>query len=92
MTYWAISHRYGAQVRDDRGDMIGKIVAFRTKGERDTWVADGPAYSTDYGAREPLVSDCREVRHSIREFEDYAEPAAEVRTAMLLQWFDPANV
>ena len=56
MAYYGFEHRYGANMRDEDGDMIGTLVIFETRKARDTWVADGNPYLTNPGARTAVKS------------------------------------
>lgn len=52
--YYAIEHRYGANVGDEHGDHIGQVHAFASRVERDAWIAGGNPYVNDQGSRSAL--------------------------------------
>ena len=54
--YYGFSHRYGQETCDSSGYSIGNIMIFSSRKERDEWVDDGPAYSSEPGFREELSS------------------------------------
>lgn len=56
MAYYGFQHRYGANVRDTDGDLMGTLTIFRTRKARDTWVAEGNDFVDQPGAREALRS------------------------------------
>lgn len=66
--WYAIEHRYGAHVCDNDGDHIGEVVAFPTKAAREEWVAAGPDYFNQPGARVALEFRDRTDRAAIRRF------------------------
>jgi hypothetical protein len=47
MAFYGFAHRYGANMRDDKGDLIGTLHVFPTRNARDTWLEDGPQYTTE---------------------------------------------
>lgn len=56
MAYYGFDHRYGAHMRDDNGDLIGRLVIFQTRAERDTWLDGGNEYTQCPGARTAVKS------------------------------------
>lgn len=40
MHYYAFYHRYGINMRDERGFLIGTLHIFTSRKQRDAWVAD----------------------------------------------------
>ena len=56
MSYYGFEHRYGANKRDDAGDMIGTLHIFASRAARDAWVADGNEFCTAPGARTAIKS------------------------------------
>jgi hypothetical protein len=56
MAYYAFQHRYGSNMRDEAGDLIGTLRVFSSRLTRDAWVADGNPYLNNPGARTPVKS------------------------------------
>jgi ribosomal protein L35AE/L33A len=56
MSYYGFEHRYGANTTDEAGDLIGKLVIFKTRMARDCWVLRGHCYDTQPGARTKIKS------------------------------------
>ena len=56
MSYYGFEHRYGANMRDEAGDMIGTLYIFDRRATRDAWVANGNSYQNDRGARSDVKS------------------------------------
>lgn len=75
--YYGIYRAYGMADNgwpdgDGDGGGLGDVVCrFATKAERDTWVAEGPAYTTDAGSRDPLRAGSRTVRRVLAAPYDY---------------------
>lgn len=69
--YWAISHYYGANMRDEHGRMIGTVRAFATKADRDEWVSNGNAYVDQCDSREALPEKDRTVREAVSVCKTY---------------------
>ena len=55
-TYYAIRHRYSADMRDDAGNMIGIIHEFATAKARDAWVDEDNAYHCNSDGRRERLS------------------------------------
>jgi len=60
--YWGFVHTYGANMRDENGDMIGGVNAFTSKAERDRWVEDGNDFVDQPGARTVAAAHSPAVR------------------------------
>jgi hypothetical protein len=56
MSFYGFEHRYGANMRDSDGDLIGKLVIFKTRKARDAWVNGGNPYITQPGYRTEIKS------------------------------------
>lgn len=56
MSYYGFEHRYGANMRDNDGDMIGTLYIFDNRRARNEWVANGNEYQNDRGARTEVKS------------------------------------
>ena len=69
--YYAIEHRYGANVCDRDGDHIGALHAFASRADRAAWVAQGNDYQDQPGARDALSTrrpaDKRAIRRTVSE-------------------------
>jgi hypothetical protein len=74
MQYYGFEHRYGANMRDERGDVIGKLVVFSDWRARDAWLEEpGHAYLNNAGARTKMTAaDARRFR-KISAAIEYAE-------------------
>jgi hypothetical protein len=56
MAYYGFEHRYGSNMRDESGDLIGTLVVFPSRATRDAWIANGNPYLNDRGARSAVKS------------------------------------
>ena len=57
MAFYGFEHRYGSNVRDEDGDLIGTLFTFANRAKRDAWVAAGNPYLEDPGARTGVRSE-----------------------------------
>lgn len=65
--FWAIEHRYGANMRDRDGRPIAEaLYAFDTAAGRTAWLAVGPAYTDARGYREAVAATSPLVRSELR--------------------------
>lgn len=56
MAFYGFEHRYGANVRDESGHLMGTLYIFDDRASRDLWLAKGNDFQADRGARTPLKS------------------------------------
>jgi hypothetical protein len=56
MAYYGFEHRYGANMRDQDGDLIGTLYIFKSRAARDAWIDGGNQYQNDRGTRTPVKS------------------------------------
>jgi hypothetical protein len=60
--FYAIEHRYGSEMVDQDGDLIGRVLQFTRRALRDAWVEDGPPMLSEPGFREALRARHPKVR------------------------------
>lgn len=70
-TYYGFSHTYGANMRDEDSNYIGKVEEFSSKAERDAWVSEGSDYTTESGARTTITASSPEVRAYLKHKKAY---------------------
>ena len=56
MAYYGFEHRYGANMRECGGRLVGTLYVFVTRRSRDAWVGLGNAYTNKPGARTVIRS------------------------------------
>lgn len=54
--FYGFEHRYGSNMRDNDGELIGKLVIFDTRKARGKWLEKGNPYSSQPGARTSVDS------------------------------------
>lgn len=54
MSYYGFEHRYGENIRDEDGDLIGCLYIFNKKAKRDNWINNGDEYRNQRGYRDTI--------------------------------------